>query len=237
MIERIDKIIASQGRYSRSEVKKLIRGGLVKIDGRPVRSADEKANPDTAVISVNSQPLTVKKRLLIMLNKPKGVVSASRDASLPTVTDLLPDSLRRQGLFPAGRLDADTTGFVLITDDGELAHRLLSPKSHVDKVYHARLARRVDENTARLFERGVELKDGSVCLSAQLRVLEDADSPLVEVTLHEGMYHQIKRMFAACQNSVTDLRRVKIGGVELDEALAPGECRELTPQEEARLLP
>ena len=138
-MERLDKIIASQGKYSRSEVKKLVKAGLVTLNGSVVRSSDVKCDADTDEIAVDGKVLGYKKHIYIMLNKPKGVVSATEDATQETVIDLVPKELKRQGLFPAGRLDGDTTGFVLITDDGDFAHRILSPKNHIMKTYHATL--------------------------------------------------------------------------------------------------
>lgn len=231
MKERIDKIIASQGKFSRSEVKKLIKNSGVKLNGETIHSAEEKADPKSDIIYVNGEKLIFRRYLYIMMNKPQGVVSATRDASQKTVLDLLPDDLRRDGLFPAGRLDADTTGFVLITDDGETAHRMLSPKSHVNKVYIARLASPLNGQTQDLFEKGVVLSDGSVCMSASLELLEESENPLVKVILRQGMYHQIKRMFASCGNKVIGLKRIRIGGVSLDDSLKEGECRLLTPDE------
>ena len=163
-----------------------------------------------------------------MMNKPKGVISASEDKSVPTVVDLVPDELKRSGLFPAGRLDSDTTGFVLITDDGDFAHRILSPKKHVEKTYHALLERPLSESDIKSFADGIELKDGTLCLESKLRSLGGS---MAEVIIHEGKYHQVKRMFAAVGNKVLELRRVKIGGLSLDESLKEGECREITSDE------
>ena len=144
-MERIDKIISSQGQYSRSEVKKLIKGGRITLNGRVLKSSDEKADPDSCVIAIDGKPLGYKKHIYIMLNKPQGIVSATDDRDHKTVIDLVPKELKRAGLFPAGRLDGDTVGFVLITDDGDFAHRILSPKNHIMKTYHATLQRPVTQ--------------------------------------------------------------------------------------------
>lgn len=234
-MERLDKILSFALKISRTDVKKLMKKQSVTVNGAMVKSGDIKINPDMDEIRLNGSMVIYQKYIYIMMNKPEGVISASNDKSQETVVDLVPEELRRDGLFPAGRLDADTTGFMLITDDGDFAHRILSPKNHVEKTYHARLAQRLAEGDIEKFLTGIELKDGTLCLEARLSVLEDGDNPLVEVVIHEGKYHQVKRMFAALGNRVTELRRIKIGGLSLDERLAEGECREIT-KEELRLI-
>ena len=229
-MERLDKIIASQGQYSRSDVKKLIKQGRVTLDGSAVKSSDVKADPDKAVIKIDGRVLSYKKHIYIMLNKPKGVISATEDPTQPTVIDLVPAEMRRKGLFPAGRLDGDTTGFVLITDDGDFAHRILSPKNHIMKTYIATLQRELTQADAEAFRNGVELKDGTLCLEAELTAL-DGSVPMAQVRICEGKYHQVKRMFAALGNKVLELRRVKMGELALDEDLPEGQCREITSQE------
>ncbi|MGN0487162.1 MAG: pseudouridine synthase [Acutalibacteraceae bacterium] len=231
-MERIDKLISSQGKYTRSEVKKLIREGRVTVDGKTVTRPETKADADSQVIAVDGETLGYKKHLYIMLNKPKGVISASRDGKETTVVDLVPVALQRNGLFPAGRLDGDTTGFVLITDDGDFAHRILSPKNHIQKTYHAELAEEITEETIAAFRNGVELSDGTLCLEAELRSLGDRQA---EIKICEGKYHQVKRMFAALGNKVLALKRTAMGNLPLDESLAPGECRELTREELAQI--
>ncbi len=229
-MERLDKVIASQGKYSRSEVKKLVRGGRITVDGETVKSADMKISPEKSVITVDGETVGYKKHIYIMLNKPQGVISASNDSSQKTVVDLVPDELFRQGLFPAGRLDGDTRGFVLITDDGDFAHRILSPKNHILKTYHATLERPVSNEDIERFREGIELKDGTLCLEAQVRMIKN-EPPVAEIKIHEGKYHQVKRMFAALGNRVVDLRRVKMGNLYLDESLEEGQCREITDGE------
>ncbi len=229
--ERIDKIISSQGLLSRSEVKLLIKKGLVSVNGVCVTDSGFKASYDDD-ITVEGQPLNSSEFTYIMLNKPKGVVSASDDKKDVTVVDILPDELKRKRLFPAGRLDKDTTGFSLITDDGDFAHRILSPARHVKKTYLARVSGRIDlEKAIKAFEEGVVLGDGTVLLSAGLELLEDADEPLFKVVIKEGKYHQIKRMFLTLGVSVTELKRVAIGGLKLDETLEPGQARLLSKNE------
>lgn len=229
-MERIDKIISSQGQYSRSEVKKLIKGGRITLNGRVLKSSDEKADPDSCVIAIDGKPLGYKKHIYIMLNKPQGIVSATDDRDHKTVIDLVPKELKRAGLFPAGRLDGDTVGFVLITDDGDFAHRILSPKNHIMKTYHATLQRPVTQADIDAFINGIELKDGTLCLEAQVKPL-DSDEPMAEIKICEGKYHQVKRMFAALGNKVVYLKRVKMGELCLDESLEEGQCREITAEE------
>lgn len=229
--DRIDKLIASQGALSRSDARRLIQRGAVAVNGSHVRDAGQKADPETDQITISGQPYFITKYLYLMLDKPAGVVSASRDPKQETVVDLVPEALRRNGLFPAGRLDKDTTGFVLITDDGDFAHRILSPKKHIPKTYLARLARPAGESLIDAFRAGLVLADGTRCMEAGLRILEGGETPLAEVVLREGKYHQIKRMFAALGNEVTALRRVKMGALPLDETLGPGGCRRITAKE------
>ena len=231
MLQRLDKLISSQGTLSRSRVKALIRDGAVRINGVTAVSPEQRADADVDEITVNGRVLTYSRYVYIMLNKPAGVVSASSDSRAETVIDLVPLELKRRGLFPAGRLDRDTTGFVLITDDGDFAHRILSPSNHIYKTYEARLAVRLGRDAAELVSSGITLSDGTVCMPADVRVLEDTDTPLVQISICEGRYHQIKRMFAAAGNSVTALKRTAMGALELDGSLKEGECRLLSKNE------
>ena len=229
-MERIDKIIASQGQYSRSEVKKLVKDGRITLDGKTVKSSDVKADPDQNDIAIDGKSISYKKHLYIMLNKPQGVVSATEDTDHKTVIDLVPKELKRDGLFPAGRLDSDTVGFVLITDDGDFAHKILSPKNHIMKTYHATLQRELTQDDIDAFKKGIELEDGTLCLEAEVSPI-DSDKPMAEIKICEGKYHQVKRMFAALGNKVLFLKRVKMGKLSLDENLPEGQCREITPHE------
>ncbi|MBQ1243603.1 MAG: rRNA pseudouridine synthase [Clostridia bacterium] len=231
MTERLDKLIASQGKLSRSDVKKMVKSSRVTVDGAVVKSADIKVDADKSVISVDGKALNYKKNIYIMLNKPQGVISASNDKTQKTVVDLVPPELYRDGLFPAGRLDGDTVGFVLITDDGDFAHRILSPKNHIMKTYHATLRSPLTEEDISAFKNGIELSDGTLCLEAEVRMLEKTDEPIAEVKICEGKYHQVKRMFAALGNKVLYLKRVRMGGLDLDESLEEGQCREITAEE------
>lgn len=229
-LQRLDKLVSSQGALSRKDVKILARGGEISVNGKIITDATVKVD-DTAEITVSGKRLNVSEFIYIMMNKPQGVVSASRGDRDKTVIDLVPQEFFRSGLFPAGRLDKDTTGFVLITDDGAFAHKILSPKNHIMKVYHARLARSASPELSQSFKEGIVLSDGTQCMESHLRVLEDSDTPLVEVRLCEGKYHQIKRMFAAMGNHVEELHRVQMGNLLLDSSLSPGECRLLTNEE------
>ena len=233
MQQRLDKLISSQGTYTRKQAQQLIKDGMVKVDGTIVRDRGFHIDPDVNKVMVGGKDFGVEQFVYIMLNKPKGVVSATNDKSQKTVIDLVPDEFRKRNLFPAGRLDMTTTGFVLITDDGDFAHRILSPKNHIEKTYEARLAEKVTDEQLRTVADGIVLKDGTECLPAKLRVLEEGDNPLVEIKICEGKYHQIKRMFAAAGNGVIELKRVKMGELPLDETLPEGQCRKLSADEVA----
>lgn len=227
-MERIDKILAAALKLSRTDVKKLMKKQRVTVGDERVTDPNVKVNTCTDEIAINGKPIVYQKHIYIMLNKPKGVVSASTDRDAKTVVDLVPENLKRSGLFPAGRLDADTTGFVLITDDGDFAHRILSPKNHVEKTYIALLENEISDGDIEKFKSGVELKDGTLCLESKL---ERIGERTVKVVIHEGKYHQVKRMFAALGNHVIELRRVQMGKLKLDESLKEGECREITDAE------
>ncbi len=189
---------------------------------------------EEASVSISGKPLTVRKHIYLMLNKPKGYVSSTDDPLSRTVLELIPKEYAGKKLFPAGRLDKDTTGFMIITDDGDFAHKILSPKNHVEKVYLAILDTPVTEEMIRGFSKGVTLFDGSVCMKAGLSAADETGLT-ARVTLREGMYHQIKRMFGVFNAGVNDLRRIEIGSVPLDESLGDGECRELTLDELSKI--
>ena len=228
--ERLDKLLASQGVGSRKEVGQMIRRGRVLVNGEPVCRPECRVDPENSEVAVDGKLVTVKKYLYIMMNKPSGVLSASRDSRAPTVLDLLPDELHRKGLFPAGRLDKDTTGLLIITDDGEMAHRMLSPKKHVYKLYEARLDAPATEEDVQAFADGIPLKDFD-CLPARLEIPQEGDGLTARTEVREGKFHQVKRMFAARGKNVMGLCRLKIGKLELDPTLKPGESREMTAEE------
>lgn len=228
-VQRLDKFISSQfPDISRKDARELVRRGEVKINGEPAKNPEQKIDPDTDSITLRGGAVGYKKYLYIMLNKPAGVVCASRDGLSRTVLELLPPELRRAGLFPAGRLDKDTVGFVLITDDGALTHRILSPKSHVPKKYVIRLRDDLCAEAEEAFKSGMTIDGGEKCLPAELNRLNSREC---EVTLREGKYHQIKRMFSALGNEVIYLKRMEIAGIALDPALAEGQARELSASE------
>ena len=230
--ERLDKLLASQNLGSRREAGAMIRAGRVAVNGIPVLRPEGKADPETDSLTVDGKRLAVREHIYVMLNKPEGVLSASRDAGARTAVDLLPQPLKRRGIFPAGRLDKDARGLLLLTDDGSFAHRMLSPKSHVTKWYEAELEAPVTEEDVLAFRRGVALSD-FICLPAELSALRGRELPSALVGLREGKFHEVKRMFLARGNRVLSLRRVRIGALRLDPALPPGGVRELSPREAA----
>lgn len=228
---RLDRFLTGQNISSRKEAKELAKAGLITVNGAVTKDTSSSINPETDLITVRGIPVQYKEHLYIMLNKPRGVVCATEDKRHRTVLELLPESLQRRDLFPAGRLDIDTEGFVLITDDGEFAHKMLSPKQHVSKTYRAVLAHGITEEEITRFCSGVTLENGTPCLPAKLTVLEDGGKPLVEVILYEGKFHQVKRMFQAVGNRVEALSRVKIGDLPLDPDLPSGGAREILHKE------
>lgn len=227
-MERLDKLLAGTGKWSRREVKALVRQGLVRVDGRLAASAEDKLDPAAAVVTVAGETISLCRFTYVMLHKPAGVLTATEDRKQPTVLDLLPPELRRIGLAPVGRLDKDTEGLLLLTNDGELAHRLLSPKYHVDKRYFARVDGELSAADAEAFARGMTLGDGLECLPAGLEVLPDR---VCIVTLREGKFHQVKRMLAARGAPVLYLKRLSMGPLTLDDSLAAGAYRLLRAEE------
>ena len=227
-MERLDKLLAGTGKWSRREVKALVRQGLVRVDGRLAASAEDKLDPAVAVVTVAGETVALHRFTYVLLHKPAGVLTATEDRKQPTVLDLLPPELRRIGLAPVGRLDKDTEGLLLLTNDGELAHRLLSPKYHVDKRYLARVDGELSAADAEAFARGMTLGDGLECLPAGLEVLPDR---VCIVTLREGKFHQVKRMLEARGAPVLYLKRLSMGPLTLDDSLAAGAYRLLRAEE------
>ena len=234
-MERLDKIIAGTGKYSRREVKELVRQGRVIMDGRLASSPEEKVDADAACLLVDGQSLDCRRYTYLMLHKPAGVLSARVDGRQQTVLDLLPPELRKRDLSPVGRLDKDTEGLLLLTDDGALAHDLLAPKKHVDKVYFARTEGALGEEDCAAFAAGITLGDGLSCLPAKLEILKSGAQSEALVTVCEGKFHQVKRMLASRGNPVIYLKRLSMGPLTLDEGLKAGEYRLLTAQEIERL--
>ncbi len=225
---RLDKILSAQLNISRSDAKNLLKKGRVSVNGTVEKSGDTKCS-DTDVITVDGEKITYSKYVYIMMNKPQGVISASDGKGEKTVVDLLPDSMKRRGIFPAGRLDKDTTGFVLLTDDGNFAHSILSPSRHIDKTYVAHLDKAITLQVIEDFKGGMEL-NGEKLLEAELSPI-DGDPTVCKVVLKQGLYHQVKRMFKKHGITVTALDRTKMGNLPLDSSLKPGECRYLSADE------
>lgn len=227
---RLDKYLADMGLGTRSEVKKAITKGLVEVNGDVVKKPEYKVDTETDEIRHLGKPVGYTEYEYYMLNKPAGVISATEDRRERTVLDLI-GSRRRDDLFPVGRLDKDTEGLLLITNDGALAHRLLSPKKHVDKVYYARIQGRVTEADAEAFARGLDIGDEKQTLPAELDILDAKEISEIRVTIREGRFHQVKRMFQAVGKEVIYLKRLQMGGLKLDENLRTGAYRELTKEE------
>ena len=229
-MERLDKLIASTGRWSRREARDLIRAGRVLLSGTPPSGPDQKADPETSVLTVDGEPLVLRRFTWVMLHKPAGYLSATEDGRGQTVLDLLPKDLRKN-LFPVGRLDKATEGLLLLTNDGPAAHALLSPRHHVDKVYYARVSGKLDEADRAAFQAGVVLPDLR-CLPAELDILSAGeDFSEAHVTVREGKFHQVRRMLASRGKPVEYLKRIRMGNLPLDPALRRGEFRLLTAEE------
>ena len=202
-----------------------MKKGKITVNNIVVKAADFKVNPQLDCVCVNGEEISYRKYIYIMLNKPQGVVCSTKDGLSPTVLSLIPDELMRKGLFPAGRLDKDTEGFVLLTDDGDFAHKILSPKNHIPKLYFARLEKNYESDYDEKFKAGITLNTGEECMSAEFHKCNKENE--CYVILHEGMFHQVKKMFEALGNKVVYLKRVAMGGMWLDENLALGECVEI----------
>ncbi|MBQ5332321.1 MAG: rRNA pseudouridine synthase [Oscillospiraceae bacterium] len=230
---RIDKFAAEQTGISRADAKALIKRRQIIVNGSPVMSGDVHIDPENDEIIISGKHINYREHLYIMLNKPAGTVCAVKDELSPTVLELIPPELRRKGLFPAGRLDKDTEGFVFITDDGELAHRMLSPRSHVEKEYEVTLEKPAEDSYKELFASGMIIDGGEKCMPAEIIFTEDRHK--VRLIICEGKYHQVKRMMEAVGNKVTFLRRIRIGGLPLDPNLPLGECREIMHKEVAQI--
>ena len=227
---RLDKYLADMGVGTRAEVKKYVRQGNVKIDGRVVKSPEEKVDVEIQTVSYLDQKVTYETFEYYMLNKPAGVISATRDTKDKTVVDLIGEK-KRKDLFPVGRLDKDTEGLLLITNDGELAHRLLAPKRHVDKVYYAKVKGVVTEKDVKTFSEGVSLGQGEMAKPAALEILTSDEISEIRLTIQEGKFHQVKRMFQSVGKEVLYLKRLAMGTLVLDESLPPGAYRALTREE------
>lgn len=226
-LKRIDRILSEQTNYSRKEIKKLVSKGLVLVNECVVRRSDEKYDEDNISIKINGEDVSVNKHFYLLLNKPKGYVSTTVSDSDKTVIELVPNKYKTRTLFPAGRLDKDTTGLMLITDDGVFAHNILSPKKHIKKIYEVVIDKDVSDEMINGFKDGVKLNDGE-CKSA---LLEKVDTNKCLVTLTEGRYHQIKRMFGCYKAKVLELKRICMGELYLPTNLAVGEVQEVSDEE------
>lgn len=232
---RIDKFLVSQNICTRKEAQKLVRKGLVKIDGEIIKKPETKLDPNVNKVTVDGKDIFYQEYVYIIMNKPKGYISASNDKNAETVVDLVPKEMKRKNLFPAGRLDKDTTGMLIITDDGDFAHRMLSPKKHVEKVYKATLDGEVTDEMVENFRKGISFYDGTLCLSAKL--LPNKGNPhIARVIIREGKYHQVKKMFLTQGLTVKDLHREQIGMLKLPKDLAPGECRFMQEDEKRNIF-
>ena len=229
---RIDKYLAEMGQGTRSEIKKLIRSGRVMVDGETVKKPELKIDETTQKVSLDGKQIGYAKKEYYMLHKPAGVISATKDDRDKTVLDLITDK-KRNDLFPVGRLDKDTEGLLLITNDGELAHRLLSPAHHVDKQYYALVEGELPADAVSQMEQGVTLEDGTVTRPARLELLPEKEGEFTKtlLTIHEGKFHQVKRMFEALGCKVVFLKRLSMGNLVLDPELETGAYRPLTEGE------
>jgi 16S rRNA pseudouridine516 synthase len=227
---RLDKYLADMGIGTRTEVKKLIRQGKVKVDDYIVKSPEQKIDTVTQKVFCEGQEVGYEEYEYYMLNKPAGYVSATTDAKDKTVLELITDK-KRKDLFPVGRLDKDTEGLLLITNDGDLAHRLLAPKKHVDKLYYAKIEGVVTEEDVRAFAEGVDIGENEVTRPAVLEILKSDEISEIHLTIQEGKFHQVKRMFEAVGKKVIYLKRISMGTLQLDENLKLGEYRALTEEE------
>ena len=231
-MQRLDKILSSAGAGSRKELRAAIRAGRVRVNGEVCCDESAKFDEQAAEITLDGEAVELLRPALILLNKPAGYLTAADDPRQKTVMELIPERYRKFGVMPVGRLDKDTEGLLLLTNDGQLAHRLLSPKSHVDKVYYARVDGALEPGDIAAFAAGMTLGDGLACLPAGLEILSPTEAL---VTLREGKFHQVKRMLAARGKPVLYLKRLSMGRLRLDPALAPGAWRMLTEEERSAL--
>ena len=227
---RLDRFLCELNIGTRSQVKAFIRQGIVAVGGVPAKDPNQRIDELSDRVTFRGMPLEYRRYVYYMMNKPEGVVSATRDNVSRTVVSLLGKDAR-EDIFPVGRLDKDVTGFLLLTNDGDLAHRLLSPKKHVDKVYFARIRGRVTEEDVECFRQGVDIGEKKRTLPSELRILEAGEISEIELTIREGKFHQVKRMFQAAGKEVLYLKRLRMGPLVLDESLKPGEYRTLNTQE------
>lgn len=225
---RLDKLLANSGFGSRKDIKSIVKEGLVVINGKTVKDASAHVDPEIDSITIDGEAFQYREFIYLMLNKPAGVISATWDNQHSTVVDIIPDEYKVFDLFPVGRLDIDTEGLLLLTNDGKTAHNLLAPRKHVPKKYYARLDGDVGEDDIAAFRQGIVLDDGYKTLPSELVIVQPGE---IIVTIYEGKFHQVKRMFEAVGKRVRYLKRISMGMLTLDEELKPGQCRELSPEE------
>lgn len=232
---RLDKILSHMGYLSRSEVKKACKQGIISVNNKIVKDYGLQVDTTKDEIILNGEKVVYKEFIYIMLNKPDGYLSATYDKKDKIVLDLIDKKYLAFEPFPVGRLDKDTEGLLVLTNDGKLSHRILSPKKHIPKTYYAKIKGKVDEFDIKEFEKGVTLDDGYVTMPSTLKILKSDETSEIELTIHEGKFHQVKRMFESVGKKVIYLKRISMGKLELDKNLALGEYRELT-EEEVKLL-
>ena len=232
---RVDKLLSNVGVASRAELKKYCKQGLISVNGKVINNPGVQVDSESDDIRFNGEKIVFREFVYIMLNKPDGYISATFDKYDPIVLDLIDQSYLVFEPFPVGRLDKDTEGLLVITNDGQLAHRVLSPKKHVPKTYYAKIQGKVTEEDILAFEKGVILDDGYETMPSQLKILKSDDMSEIELTIHEGKFHQVKRMFESVGKKVVYLKRLSMGKLKLDESLKLGEYRELT-EEEVKLI-
>ncbi|MEW9123679.1 MAG: pseudouridine synthase [Thermotaleaceae bacterium] len=228
---RLDKLLGNMGLGTRKEIKTWVKKGNVTVNDVVQKDSSQHIDPHKDIVKVNGEILEYREYIYILMNKPQGVLSASYDPGMKTVVDLLAEAYQIYEPFPIGRLDKDTEGLLLISNDGKLAHELLSPKKHIPKTYYAKIEGKVDSEDIKSFKEGVVLEDGYKTLPGELSILKSEDISEIELTIYEGKYHQVKRMFDAVGKKVTYLKRIAMGSLELDQGLALGDYRELTPEE------
>ena len=229
--QRIDKVLSNLGYGSRSELKKICKNGLVKVNGKFINNPGVQVDVENDEIIFDGEKVTYKEFIYLMLNKPDGYISATFDKRDPIVLDLIDKEDLVFEPFPVGRLDKDTEGLLVLTNDGQLAHRVLSPKKHVPKTYYAKIEGVVTEDDIKAFAKGVTLDDGYETMPAELVILKSDEISEIELTIHEGKFHQVKRMFESVDKKVIYLKRLSMGKLQLDKNLALGEYRELTDEE------
>ena len=228
---RVDKLLSNVGVASRAELKKYCKQGLISVNGKVINNPGVQVDSESDDIRFNGEKIVYREFVYIMLNKPDGYISATFDKYDPIVLDLIDQSYLVFEPFPVGRLDKDTEGLLVLTNDGQLAHRVLSPKKHVPKTYYAKIQGKVTEEDILAFEKGVILDDGYETMPSQLKILKSDDMSEIELTIHEGKFHQVKRMFESVGKKVVYLKRLSMGKLKLDESLGLGEYRELTEEE------